>query len=120
MTGMETFLQYYIEAVDNRKWKTKVPFGDSKYYEFLWTDVLDYENLAVEFNPLLSSIEIKLLSETQFDYVLFDVLSQSCLSGSANAKIMRIDLSNLSNGLYFIKIKDKHTNTEIIKKFIKF
>lgn len=84
------------------------------------------ENLAIYPNPFNNSINIKLpnsLANNNIDIDLYDIsgrLINSLKNQQANNNIINVsNLEQLSNGTYFVKIRDNNTNSTVIRKIIK-
>ena len=74
-------------------------------------------------NPFNNSITINLNSDSQINYQLFDINGRLIISKTnsspINNKIIIDNLSSLSKGTYFLKIKQLDTDFNLIKKVIK-
>ena len=80
-------------------------------------DVKELDNYKINIypNPVSNILNIKTNSNIiNNHYVIFDVLGQAILNGEINNNDSVIDVNNLVNGLYLIKIGDNITH-----KFIK-
>ena len=118
-----SLLQYYISAVDNRKWRTKAPFGVDKYYEYMWTDVnenspdviFDYRNRTCTLN-----LHFNYVQETDLTVKCYDLLLRNIKAINVTDKNLKIDFSSEPNGIYFIEIYDNNKGKTLLHKFIKY
>jgi len=73
------------------------------------------ESMRVYPNPTADHLLIESVQKGQIE--LFNLQGQQVLSADLNSKTMRIDLSNLSNGIYFLKT---HVDKDVsVRKIIK-
>jgi hypothetical protein len=125
-SGVE-YLQYYIDAHDNRGWLTKVPYGKGQYYKMgaIKTGVDENlaENVIISPNPVANQLKVEFkglenLKELSiFDIVGNEILTEK-LNETSNNNTRIIDVSLLNSGAYILKIK--FGNKELNKQFIKF
>ncbi len=121
------YLQYYIEAHDNRGWVTKVPYGKGQYYEMgaIKTGVDEdlAENIIISPNPVVNQLKVEIKGEIKpisFDIIDLtgNVLVREILnSGKSDQSSHLINVEKLLPGMYFISIK--LVNNQIYKSFIK-
>ena len=84
-----------------------------------WSGVDDFESKSVVVvypNPATSEINIKLKNDLPFKVYIFDLYGRLCLEGKNRTKI---DLNNLSNGTYILKVlvqNKTHTQKLVIMK----
>lgn len=79
--------------------------------DYVVSDLLIYPNPTVDILYFNSNNTIK-------DIIVYDLLGNEILLKKVNKNQMDLDVSNLSKGLYFIKILNSD-NTEHLRKFIK-
>lgn len=70
-------------------------------------------------NPTTSILNIELnTSEVRLDFQVFDILGKQVIKGRSNSQNhLKIDVSNLQQGLYLIKIASEDKN--VTKRFVK-
>ena len=78
------------------------------------------ENISsIQLQPNPAQNKITVTGNTEFsNYLLLNTIGQQINSGSFNNKLNTIDISELSNGVYIIKVTDKNGNS-FKQKFIK-
>ena len=120
------YLKYYFTATDNRGWRTRIPYGNDKYYILgeLPTSVVDnyfINDINIYPNPVIdnSSINIALGSEINFAQILIkDIFGREIIRiDNVNANEKAIDVSALSSGTYYAIISNKFYTKAI--KFVK-
>lgn len=78
---------------------------------------IDRNNIALYPNPSTNFISVKMPSTIAFDYVILDQTGRIVLSGKQHQTVSPIDISQLSKGVYFVKIQ--HDNDSYMREFIK-
>ncbi|MDQ1266197.1 MAG: C-terminal target protein, partial [Bacteroidota bacterium] len=124
------WLEYYITASDNRGWESRIPFGDSIYYQLGEVPVsvddataTNMNIISVTPNPAVSGIlNIKWTGfEGANSIEIIDILGRNLRSKniyhkSAGILSETMDLNGLQAGLYFIIIKNG--NDASAKQFV--
>ncbi len=80
---------------------------------------LDLETLKIYPNPTTDILNIKMPSETNGYWILYNQLGQSVLKGHLKSIETKIDTNNLEPGFYALQIKDDNNRTLLTKKIIK-
>lgn len=70
------------------------------------------KNLSFYPNPVNTTLNLSSVF-TIDSYEVYNALGSLVLKGKSNGKIARIDMSNLNNGLYFVKISGNNMQTTI-------
>jgi PKD repeat protein len=86
---------------------TGVPFGEDQ--DVSWN---------VYPNPATSTISIHLTAAGDIHYKIFNITGEEIQNGKINSSGSQINITNLSDGLYFIQVYDKNASLGR-KKFIK-
>jgi hypothetical protein len=120
-TKDKEWVQYYITAVDNRNFHTKIPFGDSVYFEIgtssnlaVSNDLSKSSDIIIYPNPLetgeTATIEFKSYTVTDFKLKISDIFGRKIFEKNfqnmydVSSKIP-IKSSNLAVGVYIVNIK---------------
>ncbi len=116
------WLQYYITATDNRGWTTKIPFGDSVYFELgeLLTSVDMGNNpkrfgiVGISTNPVspASVISYRLSKAGNFSLKLINSYGVEVAILAAGFHVagnyqIDFDASRFSQGMYFIRLESE-------------
>ena len=129
------FLQYYITAIDNKGWQTKIPFGENKYFELgafpNYVESNDNNNslriYGVYPNPINKNQEINIKwsssKPVNCEISLINILGirLKTLHQNTNGNSIEntlIKLNELPMGVYFIKMNSGN-ETKSLKIFIK-
>jgi hypothetical protein len=88
--------------------------------EVLATNDTVLENqISIFPNPTRGQVTIQLDNLSgNFNYKVFNVLGQQVLTNKLNNAISTIDMSKLTNSVYFIQIEDVTNNRKLVKKII--
>lgn len=69
-------------------------------------------------NPASSIISVMNSRYPELDYVFYNVSGRKLLSGSVSNTMNTIEVDRFSDGIYFLRLIDKQSNSEITKKII--
>ncbi|MBU2938823.1 T9SS type A sorting domain-containing protein [Lacinutrix sp. C3R15] len=130
-TRMRVIMAY--SATPNDPCDDSINYGEVEDYtvnivlgDTLSTIVNTLEDLTIYPNPFNNSISIKLpnnLNNNSVTVNMYDIrgrLVVSLKNTQATNNIINIsNLDKLSNGTYFLKIKNNQSNTEVVKKIVK-
>ena len=99
-------------------WMMRPLFGDALIRVGINEPVAESFSFDIYPNPASSSVAVEVHSgkNTLYDYQLLSYLGQGIKSGKISSG--KIDLSDLSNGFYFIRLIDLSTNQSVIKKLV--
>lgn len=83
-------------------------------------EVLSDDDVLVYPNPANDKITIAIKSSyyEELDVKCFDLLGHELFKMATHYKIIQLDMSGLSNGIYFIQIQNKDSKQLIVKKII--
>lgn len=70
-------------------------------------------------NPTYNTIYIQSNLNSDFEINVFDVVGKKILHKTGNQNIESLDVSHLSKGVYFVRIRDMKSNLTQTKKIIK-
>ena len=93
------------------------PFIDVHYTQPLSVDEFDMSNIALYPNPVKNNFNIKGLENTTYQLEIFTAQGRLVMTENKFNASESVSTENLSNGLYFVKIKS-HSSSKTIK-FIK-
>ncbi|MCX7736019.1 MAG: T9SS type A sorting domain-containing protein [Candidatus Kapabacteria bacterium] len=110
--NMKDSSRAFIENQFIKKFDLKV-----KYESNTNVDEVPKDDILIYNNPINDNIQI-ISSEQIKDFTLFNLFGKEMISENINDKKANIDISFLSSGLYFVKLKFFNDKT-IIKKIIK-
>jgi hypothetical protein len=113
-----TYMEYYIEATDNRGWSKRNPLENDRYYILGTPTSVQDENLENELkvipNPAGEYITVNMKPSEGSAIQIYNTLGELVLTvGTGRDLSARIDISSLSKGLYVVKVGTK------MAKFIK-
>jgi len=121
------WIQYFITALDNNEWSTRVPYGSNRYYELGdWTASAKdntQQNIIIYPNPVnsnvlkISGLDNGLLVNR---VIIKDILGNQVLSIGkplVSSGELDINVSSLSNGVYVLMLTTD--NSTIVKRFIR-
>lgn len=85
--------------------------GNNKIFNNMETEVKVYPN------PFYSSVTIELKSNSQNElFTIYSLDGKEHFTGSCRSGLQQVNLSNLSTGIYFLKLDGKGNSIKLIKK----
>lgn len=109
-----------VEYIDDMKVARFVTYGrgawDFRIQNILSIPETEVENLTVYPNPASSQINVKIENSKSFSYELFSLDGRSMINGVSNNGNAIIRCSNLSNGVYLLKVNAN--NNSNVKKIV--
>ncbi len=115
---------YTLTADDSTVIFSGASFTDSEITEIsinasASTNSALFRNILIFPNPANNNLNINLNNITgNFKYSMVNTLGQEILKGNLSNSENAINVSNLDNGIYFLKINDVLSNNSIIKKIV--
>ncbi len=87
--------------------------------EPLSNDDFDPSFVTIHPNPVRSTATVLLNSTDRFEYTLLDSTGRNVRNGIIDAGYVQLDLSNLSGGIYFLKLMTVAGDIALVKKVMK-
>ena len=125
-----TLGQHIMRAKTN--WNASVPndacqettYGETEDYmvnivESLSTENIQIENISIYPNPINNVLNVSIGSNVGLNYSIFNINGQTIFKGKLANSNNRVDFSELSKGVYFLRVLDSQLNKENIYKLIK-
>jgi hypothetical protein len=99
-------------------------YGETEDYmvniiESLDTDNIQIENISIYPNPINNMLNVNVGSNSGLKYSIFNIMGQIIFNGKFTSSSNRIDFSDLSKGVYFLKVRDIQLNKQNTYKLIK-
>ncbi|TAL67324.1 MAG: T9SS type A sorting domain-containing protein [Bacteroidetes bacterium] len=126
LSDSNKYLKYYFTATDNHGWRTRIPYGEDKYYILgvLPTSVIN-ENIIGDIelypNPIIdnSTLKIEWNNDIIFDNIsIKDIFGREVITiDNINSNEKSINVSELSSGTYYLIISNKYYTKAV--KFVK-
>lgn len=85
----------------------------------LSTPEIEEEMIGIYPNPIQNELNIKLKTQSEGSWILFNELGQIVKEGELLGVETKINTANLAHGFYALQIKDKNKTTVSVKKIIK-
>lgn len=113
-------------------WNAPVPddaceettYGETEDYmanivESLGSDNIQIENISIYPNPVNSLLHINIGPNSDLSYSIFNITGQIIFKGQFSNSLNRVDFSDISKGVYFLRVFDNQLNKQNTYKLIK-
>ena len=125
-----TLGEHVMRAKSN--WNAGVPndaceettYGETEDYmvnivESLSTNNIQIENISIFPNPINNMLNVNVGSNIGLNYSIFNITGQTIFKGKFTEFNNRVDFSDLSEGIYFLRLIDSQLNKQNTYKLIK-
>jgi len=122
--------EHVMRAKSN--WNAGVPndaceettYGETEDYmvnivESLSTNNIQIENISIFPNPINNMLNVNVGSNIGLNYSIFNITGQTIFKGKFTEFNNRVDFSDLSEGIYFLRLIDSQLNKQNTYKLIK-